>query len=126
MASYIYPAVFHPNEDGSYTITYPDLPGCITEGKDLANALHMAQDALNAWISYAVETGVDMAPPSASPAISLAEGEFTSLVRVDLMDERAVRRTVSIPKWMDDRVQEAGLSLSRILQDALKTRLNAG
>lgn len=125
MASYIYPAVFHPNEGGSYTITYPDLPGCITEGKDLANALHMAQDALDAWISYAMKTGVDMAPPSASPTISLAEGEFTSLVRVDLMDERAVRRTVSIPKWMDDQVQEIGLSLSRVLQDALKTRLNA-
>lgn len=125
MASYIYPAVFHPNEDGSYTITYPDLPGCITEGKDLANALHMAQDALDGWVSYAVKNGVDMALPSASPTISLAEGEFTSLVRVDLMDERAVRRTVSIPKWMDDQVQETGLSLSRVLQDALKTRLNA-
>ena len=30
---YVYPAVFHPNDDGSITITYPDLPGCISEGK---------------------------------------------------------------------------------------------
>nr|WP_304955019.1 type II toxin-antitoxin system HicB family antitoxin [uncultured Acetatifactor sp.] len=47
MVEYIYPAVFHPNEDGSFTITYPDLPGCISEGKSGENALHMAQLVYN-------------------------------------------------------------------------------
>ena len=57
--------------------------------------------------------------------IPVAEGEFANLIRADIRDSRAVRRTVSIPKWMDDAVLEAGLSLSRVLQDALKTRLEA-
>ena len=39
MAEYVYPALFHKNDDNSYTITYPDLPGCISEGKSLENAL---------------------------------------------------------------------------------------
>lgn len=123
MAKYIYPAVFHPNEDGSYTVTFPDLPGCISEGKDLDNALHMAQDVLATWVEYATESGETIAPASHPRDITIDQNEFTSLIYVDLKDSRAVRRTVSIPKWMDDKVSEAGLSLSRVLQDALKTKL---
>ena len=44
---YVYPAIFDKNTDGSYTVMYPDLPGCISEGKTLGNALSMAQSALN-------------------------------------------------------------------------------
>jgi hypothetical protein len=55
--------------------------------------------------------------------IAPGDGEFASLVRADARDGRAVRRTVSIPKWMDEKVSEAGLSLSRVLQDALSQRL---
>ena len=51
----IYPAVFHANDDGSYTITFPDLPGCISEGKSLGNALNMAQSALSQWIEYLMD-----------------------------------------------------------------------
>ncbi|MDR1149107.1 MAG: type II toxin-antitoxin system HicB family antitoxin [Spirochaetaceae bacterium] len=51
---YIYPAIFHRNEDESYTIMYPDLPGCISEGKTLGNAMYMAQAALTQWIDYRV------------------------------------------------------------------------
>lgn len=55
--------------------------------------------------------------------IETEAGEFVNLVRADVKDGRAVRRTVSIPKWMDERVSETGLSLSRVLQDALQQRL---
>lgn len=125
MTTYIYPAVFHPNDDGSYTVTFPDLPGCITEGKSLDNALYMAQDALCAWMEYATESGMDISPASRPQNIPLEAPEFTSLIRAELKDSRAVRRTVSLPKWMDDKVSETGLSLSKVLQDALKDRLNA-
>lgn len=50
MAEYVYPAIFHRNEDDSFSITYPDLPGCISEGKSLGNAMYMAQSALTQWI----------------------------------------------------------------------------
>ena len=39
LQEYVYPAVFHANEDGTYTIIFPDLPGCISEGKSLGNAM---------------------------------------------------------------------------------------
>ena len=52
---YVYPAVFEQNSDGSFTITYPDLPGCISEGKTLGNAMYMAQNALTQWIEFLLE-----------------------------------------------------------------------
>ena len=80
MAKYGYPAVFHPNEHGSYTVIFPDLPGCITEGKDLDHALHMAQDALTVWGRYAVEAGEHIAPASDPQDIPLGENEFIHLL----------------------------------------------
>lgn len=125
MNEYIYPAVFHLNEDdGSYTITFPDLPGCITEGKDLSNALYMAQDALTQWAAYCETREEELPPASRLEDVTHEPGEFVNLVRAVVRDDRAVRRTVSLPKWLDEQVANAGLSLSRVLQDALKERLN--
>lgn len=124
MTEYIYPAVFHANEDGSFTITYPDLPGCISEGKSLGNALYMAQSALTQWIGYLLDKKQSIPPASRLDDLSVGENEFINLIRTDVRDGRAVKRTVSIPKWMDDEVIDAGLSLSRVLQEALKERLH--
>lgn len=125
MKEYVYPAIFHPNEDGSYTITYPDLPGCISEGKSLGNAMYMAQSALTEWIEYLLEKQEKIPEANRTGSVPIEAGEFVNLIRADVKDGRAVRRTVSIPKWMDDKVTETGLSLSKVLQEALKDRLNA-
>ena len=120
---YVYPALFVANDDGSYTITFPDLQGCISEGKTLSNAMSMAQSALTQWINYLEETNQDIPKASDINSIRVDEG-FLTLIRADVKDTRAVKRTVSIPKWMDVRVSEAGLSLSRVLQDALSQKLS--
>lgn len=125
MAEYVFPAIFHPNEDRTFTITYPDLPGCISEGKSLGNAMYMAQSALTQWIEYLTDKEMEIPTPSDLKVIETEPEEFVNLIRADTKDGRAVKRTVSIPKWMDDRVAETGLSLSRVLQDALKERLGA-
>ena len=126
MAEYVYPALFHLNEDdGSYTITYPDFPGCISEGKSLENALYMAQDALKQWLECTIEVGQEIPAASRVEDIAHEQGEFVNLIRAELKDDRAVRRTVSIPKWMYDAATGANLSLSRVLQDALRERLDA-
>lgn len=120
---YVFPAVFHANEDGSYTITYPDLPGCVSEGKSLSNAMYMAQSALSQWIGYLAEKNQQIPLATEQKSISTNENEFVNLIRADVKDGRAVKRTVSLPKWMDEKVSESGLSLSRVLQDALSQRL---
>lgn len=123
MSSYVFAATFHPNDDGSFTILFPDIPGCISEGKSLENALFMAQDALKTWIEYSLEHKKALPPATPLDGIKLEDGDFVNLIRTEVRDEGAVRRTVSIPRWMDEAASSASLSLSRVLQDALKEKL---
>jgi predicted RNase H-like HicB family nuclease len=120
---YVYPAIFHQNEDESYTIIYPDLPGCISEGKNLGNAMYMAQSALTQWINYLADKKQEIPRASQAENVKTSNGEFVNLICAEVKDGRAVKRTVSIPKWMDEKVVQSGLSLSRVLQDALSERL---
>jgi len=120
---YIFPAIFEQNSDGSYTITFPDLPGCISEGKSLGNAMYMAQSALTQWVEYLLEEKENIPVPSNIKTIKPSSNQFVNLVRAEIRDNRAVRRTVSIPGWLDVKAADAGVSLSKVLQDALKEKL---
>lgn len=119
---YVYPAVFHTNEDGTYTIIFPDLPGCISEGKSLGNAMKMAEAALTQWIEYLNESNENIPAPSNLQDVELENSEFVNFIRADIKDSRAVKRTISLPRWMDEQAAEEGLSLSKILQEALSKR----
>ncbi len=123
MTEYVFPAVFHSNDDGSYTVTFPDLPGCISEGKSLGNAISMAEAALKQWIEYLSDKNEQIPAPRSIDRIAVESREFTSYIRVETRDKRAVRRTVSLPRWMDEGAIREGLSLSRVLQDALEGKL---
>ena len=120
---HVYPAIFHRNKDDSFTITYPDLPCCISEGKNLGNAMYMAQSALAQWIGYLADKKQTI--PNASPVekVKTSKNDFVNLICAEVRDTKAIKRTVSIPKWMDDKAIQSGLSLSRVLQDALSERL---
>ena len=120
---YIYPAIFEKNDDGSYTIIYPDLPGCVSEGKSLSDAIDMAQKALSQWIEYLSDENEPIPNPTDIKTIYITGNQFLSLVRAEIRGNRAVRRTVSIPDWLDTKATDAGISLSKVLQDALKEKL---
>ena len=79
MKEYIYPAIFHKNDDGSFTVTFPDLPGCITEGKTMGDAIKMAQSALTQWIEFLRDEKEDI------PIASIkAEGQdFVKMIELD-------------------------------------------
>jgi predicted RNase H-like HicB family nuclease len=121
---FAYPAIFHPSESGNIAIVFPDLPGCFSQGKDVANAVYMAQSGLKQWLEYLTDKGLEIPVPSAPQAVHPQEpGEYVTLVRAELRDAHAVRRNVSLPAWMNDEVNKKGISLSRVLQDALVTQL---
>lgn len=101
LQEYVYPAVFHANEDGTYTIIFPDLPGCISEGKSLGNAMKMAEAALTQWIEYLKDSKGEIPVPSNLHDIELENNEFVNFIRADIKDNRAVKRTISLPRWMD-------------------------
>jgi predicted RNase H-like HicB family nuclease len=126
--NFVYPAVFKSNDDGTYLIYFPDIPGCITQGNDLADALFMAEDVLLQRLEYMSDEGEEFPEPTGIKEIESPDGAFVNLVRASIKEHRrtargAVRRTVSLPEWMDKEAKAAKLSLSKILQDELKMRL---
>lgn len=77
---FAYPAVFHKNLDGSYTVVFPDLPGCISEGKNLMNAIAMARKALGQWRDYLIENNEKIPKSSDLRLIRPKENETVILV----------------------------------------------
>jgi predicted RNase H-like HicB family nuclease len=133
MAKYTYPAVFDPNENGGYTVTFPDLPGCVTEGDNLDEALAMAAEAMALHL-YGMERDGDPIPDPSNPAdIQLPEdatdGAFVTLIQArtepirDELQNRAVKKTLTIPQWLNDEAEKAGINFSQVLQYALKEKL---
>ncbi|MBM6947878.1 type II toxin-antitoxin system HicB family antitoxin [Mordavella massiliensis] len=122
-----YPAVFTPYEDGTegYAVEFPDLPGCVTGGDTMAEAILMAQDAAGGWVLTELEEGKDIPPAGVPDTIHLTGGQFVSLVAVDMdsyaakYGKGAVKKTLTIPAWMNTFVEKNGISCSKVLQDAL-------
>lgn len=126
---YIYPACFDPSSNSGYSVTFPDLPGCFTEGSTLDEAYKMAQDALKLHL-YCLEKEGDVLPIPTSPnAIKVENGGFVSLVDVWMPGIRrsaqlkSIKKTLTIPKWLNDIAEHEGVNFSYILQRALKDYL---
>jgi predicted RNase H-like HicB family nuclease len=128
MAKYVYPAIF-AQEDNVYTVRFPDIEGCYTHGETLSEAMDMAKDALNLMLyGYEVD-GVKFNPPSDIRKIELEENEFTSLISCDTIeyrryfDNKAVKKTLTIPNWLNVMSEKAHVNFSAVLQEALMEKL---
>lgn len=128
---YIYTALFTPIEDGSgYYAKVPDLPGCITTGNSLSDAIDQITDAMSAWLVVEEDEGEPIAPPSPQEKLSVDAGTICSLISADTIeyraqtDTRAVRKNVSLPSWMVRLADKRGINCSQVLQDALRTLLD--
>ena len=130
MAKYVYPAIFTKEENGLYSVDFPDIKGCVTCGDDLADALYMAQDVL-AFTLYDYERDKKKVPvPSDPDSIEVPNGSFVNCVLCDTLEyqkrnnNKAVKKTLSIPEWLNELAINAGVNFSQVLQDALKSQLN--
>jgi predicted RNase H-like HicB family nuclease len=128
---YVYPAIFTP-EDGYMLVSVPDLPGLHTFGRDLADAIYMAQDAIEMWLWDAENKGETIPKASGKAALErlLESGEqIVSFVAADTdeyrrqTETRAVKKTLSIPAWLNDKAEKANAPFSQILQEGLKEYL---
>lgn len=126
MAKYIYPAVFTKEENGKYSIDFPDLESCYTCGDDLADGFLMAEDVLS-MVMYEYEKEHRSIPrPSNQNEIKTESNEAVYLIAGDthkyerMYGNRPVRKNVTIPAWLDKKVSDANISLSAFLQQKLK------
>ncbi|MBR1849412.1 MAG: type II toxin-antitoxin system HicB family antitoxin [Lachnospiraceae bacterium] len=126
---YCYPAIFEMEDDGKYAVEFPDLEGCYTSGDNLADAIYMAQDVL-AFTLYNYEKEKREIPkPSQHNKLKITKGAFINEIACDTFEyqkrnnNKAVKKTLSIPEYLNELAMEAGLNFSQILQDALKEKL---
>ncbi|MEW6622652.1 MAG: type II toxin-antitoxin system HicB family antitoxin [Bacillota bacterium] len=125
---YIYPAIFEYDEDG-INITFPDLPGCITCGDNDEEALYMAKDALGGFL-YAMEEENDFIPdPTPLKEIRTNEKQKAVLIEIWMptvrkaVENKSVKKTLTIPQWLNRMAMEEDINFSFILQEALKKEL---
>ena len=126
---YVYPAIFTPLEDeGGYDVYIPDLPYCRTCGDDLAEAIDMAEDAMAMWLWDAENKKENI--PAPSKTLKHESPQFVNLVKADTdewrkaNDTRAVKKTLSIPSWLNTQAEKANAPFSQILQEGLKEYLH--
>lgn len=128
MAKYVYPAIFEP-EEGMYNVSFPDLPDCYTCGESLSDAMYMAEDALSGYLARAEEMHREIPNASAMNEVCADDVCLVSLVLADTEEFRrrtsskAVKKTLTIPSWMNDAAEAQHINFSAVLQEALRQRL---
>lgn len=122
----IYPAIFIKDGEGYY-VKFPDLKGCLTEGETLEQALVMAQEALGGYLASMKDRGLEIPLASEVASITSEEG-FVSIVACDISKysngNKAVKKTLTIPQWLNDAAERQNLNFSKILQEAISSHLN--
>ncbi|SEA14830.1 Predicted nuclease of the RNAse H fold, HicB family [Eubacterium aggregans] len=130
-----YPAVFYPWEDGQgYTVEFPDLPGCVTQGETMADAMAMAEDAASGWIMLELEDGNPVPSPSDARAITpdpdIGTDGFVQYVVMDIAaysrkhGKQSVKKNLTLPAWLESMATERRLNFSQVLQEALIEKLH--
>ena len=129
MAKYVYPAVF-TEEDSGYSINFPDLPNCFTSGETLGEAIEMAGDVLCLTLYEMEQAGTAIPAPSDLRDVPVGNNEFVNFIPCDTVeyrrffDNRAVKKTLTVPSWLNDMAERAGINFSATLQSALKQQLH--
>lgn len=128
---YIYTATFTTNESNTkYYCRVPDLPGCISTGDSLEDAIAMITDAASGWLVVAEDEGDPIPAPTPQNAIETSDGTICSLICIDTLayraatDTKATRKNVSLPAWMATLADKRGINCSKVLQDALLSALS--
>ena len=125
---YVYPAIFDYANDG-ISIEFPDLPGCLSCADTDEEALYMAEDVLGLWMLNMEEGKEEIPEPSKLNNIKIEPNQKTVLISVWMptirkaINNKSIKKTLTIPQWLDVMAREKDLNFSFILQEALKKEL---
>ena len=128
MKDLYYPAIFTKDEEG-YVVDFPDIDGCSTQGDDLQDAFYMAHDALGLVLSVLDDENRELPLPTNPADFKLEEGQFVAVIRFNMLeyrrktDNHAVKKTLTIPSWMNNKALDKQINFSQLLQDALMQEL---
>lgn len=132
MKKLVYPVCLYPMDDNenSYTVVIPDLPGAVTEGYSLEEALEMAIDCASGWILTSIEDGEDIPRASKIEDVVLDEEKgFVTYIIIDIDEyarlhgNKAVKKTVTLPNYLNTLAEKENINFSQVLQESLKEKL---
>ncbi|MCL2312745.1 MAG: type II toxin-antitoxin system HicB family antitoxin [Firmicutes bacterium] len=126
----VYPVVISKGK--KYLLaSIPDC-GIDTQGVNLIDAIEMARDAISIWCVSELEANRELPSPSDLSEVQHNPDEIVTLVDVDIdsykrkLDNRAVRKSLTVPSWLNEQAEQAGINFSGVLQEALKQKLGVG
>lgn len=126
---YIYPAIFDYAEDG-INVSFPDLNGCLTCGDTDEEAFYMAKDVLEGWLYLAEKDNESIPEPSSLQNIKIEQNQRLVLIEVNMKvvryqeNNKAIKKTITIPRWLEELAQANKVNYSQALQEKLKELLN--
>lgn len=125
---YVYPAIFTEEQDGMYSVIFPDFESCYTSGETLAHAIEMASDVLAITLYDMEEDNIPIPTPSKIDAIKT--NDIVSLIACDtieyrkLYDNKAVKKTLTIPNWLNTEAEKRDINFSSVLKEALIEKIS--
>lgn len=127
--SYYYPAIFHKAKEGGYFVSFAGMPGCNTQGDDFYSAYEMCIDAIGLYLEENIIN--DTMPDSIDPSTINHDEKDAFIVMIEFKpeeylrqnNEHSIKKTLTIPTWLNELSIKRGLKFSQILQEALKKEL---
>jgi len=123
-----YPAIFE-QFDGEYTVVFPDLDGCLTQGSNLEESYKMAFEVLGMTLTHFKKEKRIIPAPSNPNDLKLVGNQFVAIIEFNLQEYRkkyeskAVSKNCTIPSWLNEEASIAGVNFSQVLQEALMLKL---
>ncbi len=131
MKKLFYPALFHKAEEGGFWVSFPDIPECLTQGDDMTQAYEMAVEALGLALTSREEEKQPFPAASDPTAITPEPDSFLVVIEFDLLAykkqncSRAVKKTLSIPEWLNEAAMAMDINFSQVLQEALIAKIQS-
>lgn len=125
MKKLFYPALFHKAEEGGFWVSFPDIPECFTQGDDMTQAYEMAVDALGLALTSREEEKLPFPAGSDPTAITVGVDSFLVVIEFDMLaykkrtSAKSVKKTLTIPEWLNEEAVARGINFSKVLQNGL-------
>ena len=125
---YTFPAFFYFDQDG-IAIEFPDLPGCLPCAQTEEEAFANAKEALGVHLFGMEQDGEEIPEPTPNNRLCPEKDAAIVMIEVfmpsvrDRINNKVVKKTLTIPAWLNRKAESANVNFSQILQDGLKQYL---
>jgi predicted RNase H-like HicB family nuclease len=129
MAKYTYPAVFEKEQEGGYTIYFPDVEGCYTQAEDLTEGIENAGDALCLMLYDLEKEGKPVPQATSIKNVKANADDVVTLIACDTQfyknyfEGKSVKINATIPLWLKEEGEKKNVNFSQILQNGVKEYL---